>query len=426
MTKQIFAIAVNEFKIMLKDKGALRGLFILPICFILAMTLALQSLYDTGTNQNPVRLLVVNQDGGQIAAKVIQDMSGLDGVKLIENSNGQAFTRAQAEDLIVAGRESFALVFPVNFSAQILNAAQESPVASKVSFIVDPAMSTQMVSPVRGMVEGYIEREASLAQAPVKIERGMQAVLQNMPASQAVPLQGLESQLVSQLAAAGGTAPGGQSSGVSYEVVPPAGYHAPKMPSSAQQNVPAYTIYGVFFIMQTIATSLFREKQSGTFRRLQASPLTPAAYLAGKILPYFLVNLVQIELMFTVGQVAFHLDLGNNPLALVLLSIVTAATATGLGLMLSTLGKTLEQVSSLTGLLAILLSVIGGMMVPVSIMPPFMQVLAKVTPHYWALNGFQDVIVRGLGFSAVLPVVGILLGYAAVFWGIAILRFRYD
>jgi ABC-2 type transport system permease protein len=72
------------------------------------------------------------------------------------------------------------------------------------------------------------------------------------------------------------------------------------------------------------------------------------------------------------------------------------------------------------------LSAVGGSMVPVSIMPQFMQTLSKFTPHNWALAGFQDVFVRGLGVSAILPDVGVLLVFAAAFWGIAIWKFRFE
>jgi ABC-2 type transport system permease protein len=69
---------------------------------------------------------------------------------------------------------------------------------------------------------------------------------------------------------------------------------------------------------------------------------------------------------------------------------------------------------------------VGGMMVPISIMPAFMQTLARFTPHNWALQGFQDVIVRGLGVSATLPSLGMLLAFALAFWILALWRFRFD
>ena len=142
--------------------------------------------------------------------------------------------------------------------------------------------------------------------------------------------------------------------------------------------------------------------------------------LAGKLLPYYLINLIQIALMFGVGVVVFHISLGVHPLALAPIALATAAAATGLGMLIASLGKTQEQVGSLSIVISIVMSALGGIMVPISVMPAFMQKIALVIPHYWALTGFQDVIVRGQGMSAVLPVVGVLLGYALVFWVVAL------
>jgi ABC-2 type transport system permease protein len=130
--------------------------------------------------------------------------------------------------------------------------------------------------------------------------------------------------------------------------------------------------------------------------------------------------------MLVVGIMVFHIGLGSHPLALVPLSLATAAAATGLGLLVTSLGKSQEQVGNLSAVLSIVLSALGGVMVPVYVMPAFMQKLSLVIPQAWALTGFQDVIVRGQGIEAVLPVAGVLMGYALAFWALAIWRFRFD
>jgi ABC-2 type transport system permease protein len=90
------------------------------------------------------------------------------------------------------------------------------------------------------------------------------------------------------------------------------------------------------------------------------------------------------------------------------------------------LGKTEAQVNGLSVLLAITLSALGGMMVPTFIMPDLMKTLSLFTPHAWALAGYHDVIIRGLGTKEVLTEVAILLGFASFFFVIALWRFRFD
>jgi len=425
MFKQIIAITVKEFKVLLRDKRAFSTLFIMPIAFILVMTLALQGVFDSGGSDNPIDLLIVNQDLGTIAAQVITDLHSASGLTIIDENEDQSLTQTVAEDMITAGTYSIALVFPSDFSASITNAAGD-PLAEKamVSFIVDPAAGSQLIAPVKGLVEGYIERTASEIQTPILIQQGFDAMASAAPADQAGFISNLGSQFTTQIDSSVDSA----SSNLGYDtqIVTPAKYESSRTPTSAEQNVPGYTIYGVFFIITIISTSLFREKNEGTLLRLQAAPISRAAILMGKLLPYYLINLIQIALMLMVGVVVFHISLGNYPLALIPLSLATAAAATGMGLLITSLGKTQEQVGSLSTILSIVLSALGGLMVPLYVMPEFMQKLALAIPHAWALNGFLDVIVRGQGVYEILPIVGVLLSYALIFWIVGLWRFRFD
>lgn len=425
MIKQIIAMTIKEFKVLLSDAGAFSTLFIMPIAFILVMSIALQGVFDSGSNNNPIDLLVVNQDQGAVAAQIITNLHGADGLDIIETSEGQSITRATAEDMITAGTYSIALVFPADFSEKVNETASDSQAErAVVSFIIDPAAGSQLIAPVRGLVEGYIEREVSTIQTPILIQQGFDALAASVPAEQVGFIQDLGTQFTLQMDNSMGDAV--NDPGFEIQVVSPEKYQSARTPTSAEQNVPGYTIYGVFFIITIISTSLFREKNEGTLRRLQAAPISRAAILMGKLLPYYLVNLIQIALMLAVGMVVFHISLGEHPLALIPLSLATAAAATGMGLLITSLGKTQEQVSSLSTILSIVLSALGGLMVPLYVMPDFMQKLAYAIPHAWALSGFLDVIVRGQGINEVMPIVGVMLGYALIFWVVGLRRFRFD
>ena len=100
MLNQIFALTVKEIKVLLRNRGALTALFLLPVAFILVMTFALQGVFDSGSSKNPVRLLVANQDSGTVAAKVVADLKKIDGLILTETVDGVPITRESAEQLI--------------------------------------------------------------------------------------------------------------------------------------------------------------------------------------------------------------------------------------------------------------------------------------------------------------------------------------
>ncbi|MBN1306101.1 MAG: ABC transporter permease [Anaerolineales bacterium] len=426
MLGQIFAITIKDLKILFKDRAGMVMLFAMPGMFILVMSVALQGVFDTGTDDKPVEMLVINQDNGGLAGEAINELRDLGGIVLIDEIDGQKLTLEKGDRLIGSGEYQVALVFPQEFSVSILAAATDPESAqATVTFIADPAASPQFLAPVEGAVQGFIQRVAAYAQAPQKIEAGFASLAEEAPPGQGDIVSQLGTAFVDRLEKVGGL-DGSGSLGVRFEQVAPSNYQLAELPDSVEQNVPGYTILGVFFIVQVLATSLLREKQEGTFRRLLAAPLSQGALLLGKLLPCYLVNLIQVGLMFSIGHFVFGMSLGSSPLALLVITLATAAASTALGLLVASFGKTLEQIGSLSTLLALTLAAIGGMMVPTFVMPEFMQTLSKVTPHAWSLSAYQDVIVRGLGFAEIWTETGVLVGFAAVFFVIALCRFRFE
>jgi ABC-2 type transport system permease protein len=284
-------------------------------------------------------------------------------------------------------------------------------------------MNMQLLSSLKGTIQGVIERHALLSRLPHLIREGLNRIGEKGNPEMAFVIDDLKPHLeriLSNLSAESldrETLPLG--------IVPLRAFESERRPNSTEQNVPGYTIFGVFFIVLTLASSFLQEKNDGTFQRILTAPLSKTALIIGKLLPYYLVNLIQIGLMFTVGVVFFDLRLGNMP-ALILVSLALSAAANGLGLMVAAIGRTEAQVNALSVLLAITLSALGGMMVPAFVMPGFMKTLSQFTPHAWALAGYHDVIIRGLGVRDVLGEAGVLFGFSALFFLLALWRFRFD
>jgi ABC-2 type transport system permease protein len=259
--------------------------------------------------------------------------------------------------------------------------------------MADPALNRQILSSIHGTVQGVIQRRFLLAR--------LKPMMEGMGAGAFDP---------------GPAWPGIRMSG---------GSNHETRPTATEQHIPGYTIFGVFFIVLTLASGFLREKQEGTFRRILTAPMGKAGLLVGKLIPYYLVNLVQIGLMFAVGVAIFRVRLGSIP-ALIVVSLALAASANGLGLLVAAIGRTEAQVNGLSVLLAVSLSALGGMMVPRFIMPQGLQRLSRFTPHAWALDGYHDVMIRGLGVRDILPESGVLLGFAVLFFACALWRFRFD
>jgi ABC-2 type transport system permease protein len=436
MLYQILALTIKDLKILFRDRGGMITLFAMPIMFILVMSVALQGVFEVGGADRPLELLVVNQDKdatyldgteGHLGAASLTALQQFDGLKLITDIEGAPLTRARAEALIADGKYRMALILPPDFSQRVVDSVVNPYAATpEVTFILDPGAQMQLVAPVEAAASATLNRTVAYAQAPYRIRAALESAAAKFPPTQRELVAALSQALTKELVNTYDLGDiGGQEEVQIREATPPA-FHVEKLPTAVEQNVPGYTVFGVFFIVGVLASSILNEREVGTFRRLMAAPLYRTALLLGKLLPYYMVNLIQVGLMFAIGRLVFGMSLGQAPLALVAITLATAAAATGLGLLVAALGKTERQISGLSTLLSLILAAIGGALVPVFVMPGFMQAVAHLSPHYWALQGYQDVIVRGLGFRAVLPETGALAGFALVFYAIALARFRFD
>jgi len=412
MIQQIISTTWKDLKILFKDPGGIATLFLMPIMFIIVMSTALQGLFNTGTDTQPRRLPVVNLDRGEYAAKVIDALDNIDGIKVETTWKEETLTRERVEALVTAGDQSVAVLFPADFSAQIEARAEDDDATATIELIADPAVSTQFIAPIQGMVFGAAERVAEIEVAQARIADSLADAFAQLPPE----MQPASGQIAVER---DGT------SVVALRQVAPAEMKIEIEPDTYQQNVPGYTVLGVFFIVGTMASSILAEKREGTFRRLLVAPLPKPILLAGKILPYYLINLIQIAIMFGVAHLLFGMA-GGDPAALAAISMALAAAATGLGIMIAALGKTDTQIGGLTSLLTLTMSALGGCLMPTYIMPSFLQALSRFIPHAWAMQGFQDVLVRGYGLAGILPEAGILLGFAGVFFLIGVWRFRFD
>jgi ABC-2 type transport system permease protein len=149
-----------------------------------------------------------------------------------------------------------------------------------------------------------------------------------------------------------------------------------------------------------------------------------ALTLTGKLISRLLLGLVQMTVLFVGGALIFGVQWSQDPAALIAVSLAFALATVGLGMLLATLVKSRGQASSVVIGLAMGLSALGGAWYPMEITPPLYRQLVQVLPSTWAMRAYTDLLVRGAGLREVLPAVGVLLGFAAIFITLGLLRFR--
>jgi ABC-2 type transport system permease protein len=188
--------------------------------------------------------------------------------------------------------------------------------------------------------------------------------------------------------------------------------------------IPGYLVMFVFFTAALSAEKIVRERQNNTLERLLASSVKRESILAGIFTSTAAKGLIQISIFWTVGILAFHIDLGLSPAAAIILSILVIIMASAFGVMLATLVRTERSAGAIAVLTSLALAPLGGCWWPLFTVPKWWQFMAKMTPHGWATAGFNKLMVFGADFGAVVPEILALIAFAAAFGIIAVWRFR--
>ncbi len=193
---------------------------------------------------------------------------------------------------------------------------------------------------------------------------------------------------------------------------------------AATRIVGGYAVMFLLFALSNSAAAFFDEQNAGLFQRLLAAPVSRAQLLWSRFLYGVLFGLVQLMALFFAGHVLYGVDVFGHLGNLLVVCTSVAAACTGFGMLLAAITRSAAAAGSLATLLTITMSACGGAWFPVSLMPEFMQHLARFTLVYWAIEGFGAVLWAGNSFLQLLPILGILLGTTAAVMTVAVWRFN--
>jgi ABC-2 type transport system permease protein len=392
MSARLLALWLKETIALLRDRHGLLALFIMPTIFILVMTMALRDAFSPGVTID-VSYSVIDLDQSPSSKALIKRLEKSASFRHLE---GNAELEA-ARSNILKGKQNLALVLPKEFGNRLLTpGGSDGKAAEPLTLLVDPALTPALQLAFRNQVMAALG-----------------AVRADELTVKAGKLFGLPT-------AVGAQVEKDWPDEIRSEAV--RGDQNAKIPSSVQQNVPAWLIFAMFFVVIPVSSIFIIERQQGTLQRLRAMGLPFHLVLAGKLLPFFIVNQVQAVLMVLVGIYLvplFGSEALELPNSLPLLfnwwavSAAVSLAAVSWALLVASLAKTSEQATIVGGVGNILMGAIGGIMVPKFIMPATMQTLAALSPMAWGLEGFHTVMLRHGSFADILPSLAQLLAFAA-------------
>jgi ABC-2 type transport system permease protein len=408
MLRQIWTLSWKEFRLWSQKVDHWVVPFLLPLLFVGLMGSAF-----AGEDTVTVAVYAANEDSGDRGREVLQalrDSKHLD-VEVLAS-------RAEADRLIGAGKRMAALVIPAGFSDALLTDA-----GGRVEAIVDPAYD-EKAKLTKGLAKAALVRLIIDAEISRALQQGMDNILQDADAG---AIGSSERTTLTDFLMAGFRAviskqvlkaiDDPQIRVVSESAVAQV---QTAVPAAMMMMVPGFGVIFCFFLVTHLALAVVEERQAGTLPRLLSAPVSRPAILISKALPYFLLAFVQLVLVFIVGGIIFRVSLDPLPMGLVMLC--TAATVAGLGIMIAALARTEGQAGGLTIVLILVLAAIGGAMGEATAIP----VIRNISPHYWAMTAFQDVMARGGGLGSAWMPCGILLALAAVMFVIGAVRFRFE
>lgn len=191
------------------------------------------------------------------------------------------------------------------------------------------------------------------------------------------------------------------------------------------QSGPGIAIMFVMLFMLNAATLLVSEREMGTLQRLYTLPLRRAQIIAGKLLGQYVYGLLIFAVLIVMGAI-MGVEWGSNIPGIVLVALVFTLTCTALGLALATVVRTSEQASNISTLMGMTLSPLGGAWWPLEVVPDFMKTIGHLSPVAWGMDAFQEMMFYNGGVIDILPMLGVLLLMALVFFVFGTLNFRYE
>jgi ABC-2 type transport system permease protein len=197
-----------------------------------------------------------------------------------------------------------------------------------------------------------------------------------------------------------------------------------RRPTGFNQSSPGMIVQFTLFGLITSASVLVLERKTRTLERLLTTAMRRSHIIAGHLLAMFLLVLGQQALLVAVGQLAFGVDYLQAPIAVLVVMVTLALWVAALGLFIGVVARGEEQVILFSLLAMFLFSALGGAWFPLEVTGDIFAAIGRLLPSAWAIIGFQNIVVRGLGMASVLQPAAILSGWALFFFFLAVWRFQ--
>lgn len=420
------ASATKETLLLFRDRAGLAMLFIMPMILILIMSLLQQSTL-TMLEEQRTPILIINHDDDTFGLSVVQGLKEATFFNVFEKNDGKTPSEEELQELVLDGKYRVGIIIHSGASTQlrlkikkviqdqfppsegelfdsVFQAGQLSP---KVEIYFDPVTKIDFKNAVSSAL-----REFSLAVEAKMIFEIYADLLDDL-----IDIQLKETEGFSEM--------------VSFDEKYATGEKSRIIPNAVQHNVPAWTIFAMFFIVIPLAGNIIKERESGMSLRLKTIPGSNQAVIFGKVVVYFFVGIFQAAFMLLIGVFILPifgmpaLEIGSGILPLLIVTIAISLAASGYGVLIGSFATTQEQSSIFGSISVVILAALGGIWVPTFMMSDMMNSVSKLSPLNWGLNAYYDIFLRNATTFEILIYVIPLLTFSLISIAIAWLYIRY-
>ncbi len=416
---RLWSTIIKDLRILFRDKVGLILMFLMPVVLAVVITSVQNGTFEM-VNNNKVPLLIYNQDQGEAGRELIKaiEKAGVFELKAANGISSEDDLKKRMHD-----RDAMlGIVIPAGYTRDVLNRSKQvTQQALKDLVSQDTILKADSLAPLtllyhpvlqqsyRRSINGALSSTLQIVQSRYIVKSLYQAINE-----EAIP-DSLEAQIVGQQTA--------------IEEVPVSRDGSRNVPNATQHNIPAWTIFAMFFIVISLGSSMVREKRSGSFIRLRTLPTHFGVAMISKQVTYVLITLLQAVVIFALGILLFPhiglppLDLPGDIGGLLLVTLICGWCATSFALCIGIYANTQEQANGIGAVSIVLLAAIGGLLVPSFAMPASFRLIMQLSPLHWCIEAYYGLFLEGGRLADILtniiPLLVItLLFQLAAWWGL--------
>jgi ABC-2 type transport system permease protein len=392
---KLWSTILKDMRILTRDRLGLVFMFAMPIVLALVITAVQNSTFEM-LNTNTVPMLICNRDTGE-AGRQMQtaiEKVGMFSLKQVTSNvtDKEISDRMHAKDAVIA------IIIPTDFTKRL---KEKADIISKKALQNFGMQTGKMVTPTgSGEVQPItllyhpVLQESFRHSIQGALKSALQ-VVQNKEVLKSIYFAMNETALPDSLEK------DLMNSQVGIVEIPVSRDGSRNIPNASQHNVPAWTVFAMFFIVISLGGSVVREKLNGSFVRLKTLPTNYLVALISKQLSYLFITFIQATVVFSMGIWLFpsmglpKLNLPVDVIGVVIVTLICGWCAVSYAIMIGVFAKTQEQANGIGAVSIVLMAAVGGLLVPSFAMPESFQFVMKLSPLHWCLEAYYGLFLEG-------------------------------